>query len=307
MAELIALSTCWQSPLVQSGRDLIAGLQSYGFSEVELKYRITPEMYAELKPALVAGEVKTVSIHNYFPAPKIAPQPGGQVWSFSSEDADERETALDYTRQAIEIAGELGAQALVLHCGQVAIDPRHGELARLFDAGQIDAPAGRRLIGEIKSERQAKIKRALDRVRSCLEPLAEAAGGVGIRLGLENRYFSHEIPNAEDLAFLLPALGDGDGKIGYWHDVGHAAVQENLGLDSQAALLGRFRDRTIGVHLHDARGYSDHMAPGSGEIDFSFIKENLPPGVVRVLEVNPKVTGKQLRRGLDHLANVGIA
>jgi len=301
---LIALSTCWQSTLAQSGRDLVARLQALGFMEVELEYRITPEMYAELKPALAAADIHPVSVHNYFPAPKVAPMPGGEVWSFSSEDENERRTAVDYTKRAIDIAGELGAKALVVHCGQVSIDPRTEELKDLFDAGQIEAPAGRRVIDEIKRARKAKIGPALERVRTCLEPLEEAAHNAGIKLGLENRYYSHEIPNSDDLALLLPAVGNGS--IGYWHDVGHAAVQENLGLDSQASLLGRFRDRTIGVHLHDARGYEDHLAPGTGEVDFSFIRENLPGGVIQVLEVQPSVTPVQLRAGLDNLASVGI-
>ncbi|MDP1809025.1 MAG: sugar phosphate isomerase/epimerase family protein [Actinomycetota bacterium] len=302
---MIALSTCWQSTLAQSGRDLIAGLRSLGFSQIELEYRITPEMLVEIKPALAAGEIQPVSIHNYFPAPKVAPQPGGEIWSFSSEDADERQTAVGYTKQAIDIAGELGAKALVVHCGQVTIDPRTAELRDLFDAGQIEAPPGRRVVDEIKKAREAKIGPALERVRDCLEPLAEAAHDAGVKLGLENRYYSHEIPNSEDLAFLLPAVGNGS--IGYWHDVGHAAVQENLGLDSQASLLGRFRDRVIGVHLHDARGYKDHLTPGTGEVDFSFIRENLPGDIIQVLEVQPSVTPRQIRAGLDHLAAVGIS
>lgn len=301
---MIALSTCWQSTLAQSGRDLIAELKAHGFSEIELEYRITPAMYTELKPSLAAGEMKPVAIHNYFPAPEVWPHSGGGIWAFSSEDACERQTAVDFTKQAINIAGELGAKALIVHCGQVTMNPRTEELRALFNAGQIDSPAGKRAVDSIKADRKAKIEPALDRVRACLEPLAKAAGKADVKLGLENRYYAHEIPNSDDLTALLPLFPKET--VGYWHDVGHAAVQENLGLDSQASLLGRFRDRVVGVHLHDVRGYENHLAPGAGEVDFSFIKENLPPDIIQVLEIQPSVTSVQMRAGINHLIKAGI-
>lgn len=302
---MIALSTCWQSPVAQSGRDLAARLKSMGFDEVELEYRITPEMYAELLPEIEAGAIHPVSIHNYFPAPKVAPQPGGEVWSFSSEDAEERLTAVDYTKRAIELAGEVGARAVIVHCGQITMDPRTNELRELFDGGQIETRTGRRVIDEIRAEREAKKEPPLKRVQACLEQLTGTAEKAGVKIGLENRYYAHEIPSSDDLTVLLEAVGNDC--VGYWHDVGHAAVQENLGLDSQTSLLGRFRDKTIGVHLHDVRGYDDHLAPGTGEVDFAFIKENLPPDVIQVLEVQPSVTPTQMRAGLAHLAKAGIS
>jgi sugar phosphate isomerase/epimerase len=302
---LIALSTSWQSTLAPSGRDLIERLKALGFSEVELEYRITNQMFAELKSALASHRVRPVSIHNYFPMPEVTAQPGSQLWSFSADDPDERRTAVNFTKRSIDIAGEMGAKALVLHCGQVEIDPRMGELRRLFDAGQIEAPTGARVIGEIRRDREAKIGRTLDRVLGCLDSLVPSAQRAQVKLGLENRYNSHEIPNADDLAKLLPALGNGS--VGYWHDVGHAAVQENLGLDSQAALLGRFRDRAIGVHLHDVNGYHDHLAPGSGDVDFSFIRENLPAKVIKVLEVQPGTSQADVLGSVETLAKAGIA
>src|SRR3972149_4154584 len=130
---LLALSTCWQSSLTQSGRDLIGNIKSMGFDEIELEYRVTQEMYPEIASALRSENMRPVSIHNFFPAPEVAPQPGGDVWAFSSGDPDERAAAVDYTKRSIDIAGELGASVLVLHCGHVPIDPHTAELRELFD------------------------------------------------------------------------------------------------------------------------------------------------------------------------------
>ena len=302
---MIALSTCWQSNVAQSGRDLIENLKSLGFSEVELEYGITPTIFAELRPALRSSNVRAVSLHNFFPAPDIAPHPGTELWSFSSDDSEERDTAVRFTKRAIEIAGELGAKALILHCGQVMMNPRTDELREIYDAGQLEAASGNRLLGMVKTDRALKIGVALDRVRRCLEPLVEVAQRAQVKIGLENRYQAHEIPNSEDLELLLSSFDNRH--IGYWHDVGHATVQENLGLDSQTVLLGRYRDRTIGVHLHDVSGYNDHLAPGEGEVDFTFIKDNLPSDIIKVLEIRPAVTVDQMRAGIGHLAKAGIA
>ncbi len=301
---MIALSTCWQSSVTQSGRDLVENLKALGFNEIELEYQITPAILAELKSALKLSDVRPVSLRNFCPMPEVAPEPGADVWSFSSVDPEERKTAITYTKRAIKLASELGVKALIVHCGQVQMDPRTNELRETYDAGEIEAPAGQRLLGEIKTERSANIGKCLERVEQCLEPLAATASDAGVKICLENQYYAHEIPSSDDLETLLSFL-DND-TLGYWHDIGHASVQENLGLDSQTAFLGRYREKIFGVHLHDVVGYKDHLAPGDGDVDFAFVNENLPNDVLQVLEIQPTVTADQIRSGLNYLAKAGI-
>jgi sugar phosphate isomerase/epimerase len=52
-------------------------------------------------------------------------------------------------------------------------------------------------------------------------------------------------------------------------------------------MLKRYSDDLVGIHLHDAIGLDDHLAPGKGEIDFenfrSFLKKDMPA----VVELKP--------------------
>jgi sugar phosphate isomerase/epimerase len=92
--------------------------------------------------------------------------------------------------------------------------------------------------------------------------------------------------------------------VGYWHDAGHAEVQDQLYGIGHEALISRFSSRLVGIHLHDAKGTRDHQAPGKGKIDFEMIKKHLPPDAIRVLELSPKVTENELMEAIDFLAGI---
>ena len=102
-------------------------------------------------------------------------------------------------------------------------------------------------------------------------------------LGLETRFHFNEIPNTDEMTELL---GEAPEQLaGYWHDTGHAEVQEQLGFAFHEEWLSRFRDRMVGIHLHDIRGISDHHAPGKGNMNWEMIAKYLPWGVVKVCEI----------------------
>ncbi|MCP2597192.1 hypothetical protein NLC93_04920, partial [Candidatus Aminicenantes bacterium AC-335-G13] len=96
--------------------------------------------------------------------------------------------------------------------------------------------------------------------------------------------------------------------IGYWHDFGHARHLEILGLISHEEWLEKFKEFLIGVHLHDSRMRNDHLAPGTGEIDFYGLKKLLPEKrkIIRVLEVHPKVKKEELSQSFEFLKQVGL-
>ena len=151
-------------------------------------------------------------------------------------------------------------------------------------------------IKEQKLIRQASKKKNLDAVLLSLERLNREAEKKRILLGIENRYHFHEIPDLEEIGIILRKFKGGN--IRYWHDVGHAKTQENMGLTSQKDLLEAFSQDMIGIHLHDARGLEDHLAPGQGEMDFSEIKSFIKPSIIKILEVHPKVKRKELLKGI---------
>ncbi|MFC1535288.1 hypothetical protein ACFL7M_18215, partial [Thermodesulfobacteriota bacterium] len=87
------------------------------------------------------------------------------------------------------------------------------------------------------------------------------------------------------------------GRVRYWHDVGHATVQENLGILKQNDLLETYSKDMIGIHLHDTKGMDDHLSPGLGEICFEEITPFIKSTVITILEVGSSTGREQLVKG----------
>jgi sugar phosphate isomerase/epimerase len=139
-------------------------------------------------------------------------------------------------------------------------------------------------------------------VRRSLIELAEYAAPKGVVLGLENRDHYYEIPLPDELDDLLD-LGFGEW-VGYWHDVGHAQVLQNLGFCAQEEWLHRFagaQGRMIGVHLHDVAGLEDHMPAGLGQVDWWLVARHLPASALRTCEVRSFYSPEQVAAGLKWL------
>ena len=72
---------------------------------------------------------------------------------------------------------------------------------------------------------------------------------------------------------------------------------------SDVDLLDAYSDHLVGIHLHDAKGLDDHLAPGSGEVDFKKILSILKPSHIKILEIHPKVDKQDLIQGIDYIKN----
>ena len=118
----------------------------------------------------------------------------------------------------------------------------------------------------------------------------------GILLGLENRFFYDELPTPDDFAEIFRTLEGSP--IGYWHDTGHARVNECLTVLQPDSLLTHYAANLIGVHIHDAIGLEDHLAPGSGEIDFEPLKSCLKPDTLKVAELKPQIPEVEVLQGI---------
>jgi sugar phosphate isomerase/epimerase len=126
---MIGLSTVWTSRDARSGDDLLGPILDLGFEGVELEYRITGQLYKEIRPRIRNNEVQVLSIHNYFPVPPIIPpeRVSGDCFSLSSLAREERDSGVLYTFRTLEAAHDLEARAVVLHLGRVETNlPKNG-------------------------------------------------------------------------------------------------------------------------------------------------------------------------------------
>jgi sugar phosphate isomerase/epimerase len=292
-----ALSTMWaigQFPglagFFKAGREL-------GFSQFELNHAVNSAMLDGLSlPSTI-----TV-VHEPCPADVSVAELKRRNWLISALDEEDRQRGVLAIRRSIDLAHMLGVGAVVVHPGQVDIDPAlESALVNLYKAGRVDEPEYALAQARLVAAREAQAGRNLSAVRRSLLDLAEHAARAGVQLGLENRLHYYEIPLPDELDELL-AL-DVDGVVAYWHDTGHAQVLENLGLQTHEEWLGRFGIRMIGVHLHDVVGVKDHLAAGLGQVDWEMVAGYLPAGALRTCEFQPFNSPEQVAAGLEWLVD----
>ena len=301
---MFALSTCWKSRDAESGDDILVPILDLSINAIELEYRITDSIFREMLPALKREQPTVVSVHNFFPLPAhlSRDQASGDVFSLSSPDREERGRAVEFTLPTLEHAHEVGARAVVLHMGKTAMDDDFERLKEELEDGTIGEDETRDYVASLRRERKNAGKKHLDAALFSLDKLWRPAERLGLRIGIENRFYLREFPNADELGVILDRF-DG-GNIGYWHDVGHAAVQETLYGIGHEELLTRFSPQMVGVHLHDAEGARDHQAPGKGGIDFEMVKKYVPADAIRVIELSPEVGAGELLDGISHLSAI---
>jgi len=302
---MLGISTVWKSGEFKDGQRLMESLVGPGFREIELEYRIDGNTFTEIKQFLKKSkEVKIVSIHNFFPIPDIHETGGADIFHFSSEEREERSLAVRYAIRTIQTASDIGAGAVVLHLGRVHMDTVSKELFRLYDAGMTGSDEYIGKLDEIRILRNRNKGKTLEMMLLSMDEIQNAAEKYNVNIGIENRYLFEECPNFEEMAVIFEEFGGGS--IGYWHDAGHAQVQENLGFVRVKDQLDAYGKFLVGFHLHDVKGHSDHHVPGTGEVDFALLKKHIKKDTIKILEIHPRETEKDLMDGVDFLKNIGF-
>jgi len=277
-----------------------------GAEALELEYRITSDMLSEMIPIIKNNSIHILSIHNFCPVPDNVPRSKASADAFllSSTDKEERGQAVKYSLRTLQLANDLEVTAVVFHAGHVDMDAKGERIFELYDKGEIASPKGRSFIEEQLVLRKKVRQKNLDSVLFSLEKLNKEAEKLGVYIGVENRYHFNEIPDFEEIGIILEEFARS--QIRYWHDVGHAAVQEKFGVLSHEELLLSYSSHLLGMHLHDLRGYDDHYAPGTGDLDYDLIMKYLNSNVIKIIEVHPKVSREELVEGMRFLKLKGI-
>ena len=295
---MIALSTSWKSKACRDGDKLVRAIVDAGFDGIELEYRIDASMFQQMLPDLKRSGLKVVSVHNYFPIPSVLTRSkgGGDLFLLSHPDKEERLEAIKWTTRTIQHAGDLGAFAVVLHCGRVEMEPDMDKIRAFFISGRIESEEARAFIEGKQAECDLIKFKYLDSLRFSLDRLIPIAEQHHLSLGLENRYHYHELPGADDFETLFSEFSGAP--LGYWHDTGHAHANEKLGMIAGGEMLKRYADYLVGIHLHDAVGLDDHIVPGKGEVDFEAVRPLLTGDRPAVLELKPGTRDADVTAGL---------
>jgi sugar phosphate isomerase/epimerase len=289
---MLAISTSFLSQTVADGGRLLQAVADYGLQWIELDCRINRTQLQQIKSGLGSSRMRVASLHNYCPFPALKPNvpPGGDYFDLASPDRSERDLAVEWTIRTIEHAHDLEAGRVVLHCGAVEMTPNQQRIYAWYQAEPGENDRVEELLSRELERRRRCRQPHLDAIRFSLDRLLNVAQRYDVRLGLENRYHYFEIPDRDEFNMLFDEFEGAP--VGYWHDTGHAHAQELLGIVTQADLLESQGDRLVGIHLHDAVGLKDHLAPGTGEIDFKLLDPHLGADAALVIELAPG-TGKE--------------
>ena len=298
-----SLSTRWNAYRHEDGESLVDEIYELGFTSIELGYDLRQSLAPGVKARLASGRITCSSVHNYCPVPVGAPQGHPELFSLSSLDHRERESAVRHTSRTIEFAAQVGAQAVVVHAGNVRTRRHTRQLIALSEESRQHTDKYEKLKLKLLMERSRKASPYLDRLRQSLEELLPLLEKVGIPIGIENLPSWEAIPTENELEVILTEFDSP--WIRYWHDMGHGQVRHNLGLISHLRWTEKLAPYLVGMHLHDVQPpATDHRMPPHGNINFSDFRNVANHAKVWVLEPCPGTPAEYVIEGREHLQSV---
>ncbi|MBI5177632.1 MAG: sugar phosphate isomerase/epimerase [Nitrospinae bacterium] len=303
---ICSISTSWRSDRISDARELVDTMAATGINALELEFRIPPETFAEILKNRERWNLTISSLHAVCPAP-VGRGRGAERDPLNETDEEKRKRGVKDVLDTLRNASEMGARAVVVHCGYVPMAPdARNAMLKMHDAGKRGSREAEALRQRLLLERAVASKKAFTSVLKSLEEINEEAVKRGVDVGIENRYYLNEFPFFEDFGVIFN-LFEG-GRLGYWHDAGHAHVMEFLYGIPHEKMLETYGHRLIGVHLHDVLpgGYTDHNEPGCGTVDFAMVKKYLKEDTIRVMELSHRVAPDAAKRGVEFLKTAGI-
>jgi sugar phosphate isomerase/epimerase len=290
-----------------SGQDIkqwLVEVKELGFDAVELSYKITDGQLKDAEDQLGKMKLKVSSIHNFCPTPSDGPSDRhlSNYYRLSSVDEHERQQAVKWTNIAVDTAQRMGAGVVVIHAGTCDFeDERSPRLFELYVNGQGNSDAFIKERARILTLRKEKRGPYIEALEKSLSEVMAYSRPKNITIGLETRYYPIEIPNFEEIGHFLGIYGKQG--MGYWHDVGHAEINDRLGIKPHIEFLETFKEYLVGVHLHGIKGRRDHLAPFEGDMDLDRLLPHFGPRVLKIVESKPFASIDRIREAVTRLKN----
>ncbi|MDD4736985.1 MAG: TIM barrel protein [Kiritimatiellae bacterium] len=293
-----ALSTRWNAHRHADGEALVQEILDMGFERLELGYDLRQDLVPGVRTMIERYPGLVNTVHNFCPVPAGVMRGHPELWTLSDLRDEVRSQALTHTTQTIRFAAGIGAQAVVLHSGNVKMRRYTPRLIELHQAGKLFTAKYERLKMKMQIQRERKVPVQLDHLRRSLEQLLPVLEECNIRLAIENLPSWESIPTEMELTRILEQFQSP--RLGYWHDMGHGQVRQNLGLINHERWLERLQPWLVGMHIHDVIPPSgDHLMPPKGAIDFTRFRPYGTGEIFRVLEPSPYVSRADLVTGFE--------
>ncbi len=299
---MFAISTAWNYKSDGKIQEMLAEIKELGFQAIELGYRLKVPELRELISLLAKMKLAVSSVHNFCPVPDDYPslRHPSNYYRLSAVDEEERKLAVKWTKAAVDTAGQVSCNVVVIHAGTIELENDPTDMIRQYKAGQSDPAQFVRLRDQLLRDRENKKKPFWESVVKSLDEVIQYAQKRKVKIGLETRYYPTEIPNFEEIGYLLDLFPAE--VMGFWHDIGHGEVNVRLGLvKNHRAYLDHYRNRLIGIHIHGVNGLKDHQAPFSGDFDGTSILAALSKETIKVIESHAYATPEEIKEALVKL------
>jgi sugar phosphate isomerase/epimerase len=305
--EKIGISTVYfVSEILKNGGNwfnLRKELDFFELKNLELNTEIPLSWTQDIKHDVNNNEIKILSLHNFCPCIENIPKGKNSfnAYLLNSLDEEERILGIKYTLRTIDFAQDFGAEAVVLHAGTIPTTPTGYEFYKfLLDYGK-ETKLFSKYRDSLVSTRKQNYEKYFGLLLKSLDKIVPYAEKKGVILGLETRFFPNEIPNYDEISKILNNYNTP--YFRYWHDFGHAEILSKLGFAlGQKKYFETYKNFIKGFHIHDLKGFSDHYAPGTGEIDFSILEPSKEQ--IFIIEVHPKEEKKVLKQSISFVKNI---
>lgn len=300
---MLGLSTAWYKDESAPLSETLRIASEKGFKFFELGISPNPKDIDKIEELKETQALVVLTIHNVFSLSRDDDYPN-RGDGLSSLNKDLREETIEKTIATVQLAERLKARAVIIHSGKVDIEDAEGKQGRIC-AEIAKSGLTRNIANEVKKlhkERNEKAPIYLETVSESIRKILKSTSNV--LLGLESRYFYHQMPSIDELEVLFNMIDSN--RIFYWHDTGHCQKDELVGVCRHSDWLQRYSSRMLGIHLHDMIGCSDHKPPGAGAMDFEMIKKYLSPQTIKVLEINHIHMMEEILEGVNYLSRLGI-
>lgn len=294
---MIAFSTSWNASRHQKGEPMLREILGLGCSVIELGHGLKVSLLEDIFKFQQRGDIRVISLHNYCPQPLEIPIDNPDCYELTSHREDQRRRALLLTKKTIDLAAQLKASHVIIHTGIIRTKRFTRKiLAMLKSEAAFGKDFGREKVSAVLW-REKTGPFYLERLRPALMELLEYASERNIRLSVENRIQIEAVPSEREMADFLDGFS---GRLGYWHDFGHAHIKENFGWINHRDWLQAIAPRLTGAHVQDAAWPNrDHLTPFSGAIDFAALYPLLPQGAPIVWELNSSRSKEEISSALE--------
>ncbi|MYB65410.1 sugar phosphate isomerase/epimerase [Candidatus Poribacteria bacterium] len=283
---MLAISTMWNALEQPDGAAMFDALKDLGFENIALSQHLTLEQVEQLKPMFrEIGQAHPPVIQNYCPILPGTTQSDvdKDKVQLASLDNDERKEAIRRTIQTMQLAIDMEIPTVILRLGEVDTYNRSYLMTDLYNYGEREFEAFNKKVTEATEWRKRKEAKHHDAALRSLDELNEAALRLELNIAIENRPQYFQIPNFDEVGLFFDEFYGSP--MRYWHDVGHAALQEKLGLCWSQEWIRTYGEHLIGVTLHDLQELDPYHPPGTGDLDWDEIFAQIPNEAVKVIEI----------------------